>query len=802
MQDSSKKLLGGGTKTSDNQQDIILFKRTSEETVVENVSSENVLTGEIIIVTEPDKERIWTKNTDNEVVPLHSTYDGGEIESYLFINSNIDGGNIEINGEVVGTIENGMAVIPLDKVKEGDTISISGGKLPQKEPEYLFEVTEKQDKPLVDNNGLSSINLNDYIDNVISTKTTYSYSYPEDILFDYNSIEYSLNYIEDNQTTNVQYSYNPTTIGENLTVNQNEVVVTLTQEESNNTYDLSLIQSNGEKAEYTVNYNVEGATVLADEENVGTIKNETLTFEKWNDNIKESIQITFEGGVPNDLPQDEYTFVVTQLDSNFDENGETKQVSIDSNKKGSEWNHVTTVVNKNSSVTVEYEKEDVSGTVGYESTVLNGDGISVSGNSITFNENLTEANREGIIQFRQEESNKESNLNVTQNSGIKYSYTVNYNVEGATVLANGENVGTISNGTLSFNKWNNHAEDSYGITFSGGTPNSLPSTSYNFSVSPTSLSFEASGGTKNVTVNSNKNVPSWSHNTGTVSKNNSVTINYNQTSSNQTLGYTTSVSGSGISVNSNRITYANNTGGARSGSVTYKQNESSKSVRVSCNQKEADTGTVFYENPGTTGVFVAGTDYKLYTRQQWTSLSNKPEVNGVAYVTNNMKIIIAVVNTMDNATYQNHLRVWANGHGNYGTDRFSSYSSGYGKYNGYELTKYMVEHTSSSDIYTAPGFVWNSFKFPTGQHGYLPSIGECYELKDLMLQADHICDGYIAGLNYWTANDANDANAWFFIGQNQMFDMGTAFVEQEKLNITGGSTNPGLVVPWLKIDWK
>lgn len=793
---------GGGVKSFDNQQDIILFKRTPNETTVETVNPERILTGEIIVVTEPDKERIWTKNSGNEVVPLHSTYNGGEIEAYLFVNSNIDGGNVTVNGETVGTIVDGVASIPLDKVSPGDKISIEAGNLPTREPDYTFEVTEIQDKPIVSNNGLDTINLDDYIENIVSTKTSYAYSYPSEITFDYSNIQYSLDYIEEVQTTPIGYDYNPNIINENLTESIQNCTIVLTQHESNKTYELTLEQAEGVKSEYTINYNVEGATVLADGEDVGLISGQTLTFEKWNSNIKDTIQITFSGGVPISLPQDEYNFNVSQLNDNFSENGETKQVTVESDKTTYNWNHVTTTVKKDESVTVEYNLTNEGSNVNYSSTVLNGDGVNVSGNNITFNENLTESDREGNIQFIQNESNKEVTLSVRQNSGVKYNYTVNYNVEGATVLADGENVGAINNGSLVFEKWNNHAANSYSITFSGGTPDDLPSTAYNFSVNPTSLSFEASGGTKNVTVNSSKNVPSWSHNSGTVSRNNSVTITYEQSSSNQSLGYTTSTSGSGLSVSSNRITYANNSGDARNGTVTYTQNESRRTVRVSCSQKEADTGTVLYENPGTTGVFVAGTDYKLYTRQQWTSLSSKPEVNGVAYITNNMKVIIAVVNTMDDTTYQNHLRVWANGHGNYGTDRFSSYSSGYGKYNGYELTKHMVENTSSSDIYTAPGFVWNSFKFPTGHHGYLPSIGECYELKDLMLQANNICDGYIAGLNYWTANDASDANAWFFIGQNQMFDMGTAFVEQEKLNITGGATNPGLVVPWLKIDWK
>lgn len=189
----------------------------------------------------------------------------------------------------------------------------------------------------------------------------------------------------------------------------------------------------------------------------------------------------------------------------------------------------------------------------------------------------------------------------------KFTYTVNYNAEGATVLADGEEVGVISGGVLIFNKYGNDAKDSYSITFTGGTM-TKPEDFYTFTVNPTTLSFESGGGSQSVNVTSTLTTYSNSHATGTVSKNSSVTLQYNTTNQVTNVNYTGTASGTGLSVNGTNITFAANPNySTRSGSVTFTQNTSNKTATVTCNQaalslynytvySNCNGGTVYFNN--------------------------------------------------------------------------------------------------------------------------------------------------------------------------------------------------------------
>ena len=73
--------LGGGAKYSDNQVDRLLFKRSPSKSIItENLLPDDVLSGEMILSYETDKERLFIKNVDNKIVPIHNTFNAGEIE--------------------------------------------------------------------------------------------------------------------------------------------------------------------------------------------------------------------------------------------------------------------------------------------------------------------------------------------------------------------------------------------------------------------------------------------------------------------------------------------------------------------------------------------------------------------------------------------------------------------------------------------------------------------------------------------------------------------------------------------------
>ena len=93
---------------------------------------------------------------------------------------------------------------------------------------------------------------------------------------------------------------------------------------------------------------------------------------------------------------------------------------------------------------------------------------------------------------------------------------------------------------------------------------------YYFSVTPTSLSFVAGGETKAVTVTSYRKK----------------VINGVETSTQENVSWSATISGTGFTKNTDgsSITAANNTGAARSGSVSYTQTTSGKTASVSLSQ--------------------------------------------------------------------------------------------------------------------------------------------------------------------------------------------------------------------------
>ena len=63
---------------SNTLKDRILFKRSTED-VITNITSDKILTGEVVLINESGKERLWTKNSNNEIVPIHRILNGEEI---------------------------------------------------------------------------------------------------------------------------------------------------------------------------------------------------------------------------------------------------------------------------------------------------------------------------------------------------------------------------------------------------------------------------------------------------------------------------------------------------------------------------------------------------------------------------------------------------------------------------------------------------------------------------------------------------------------------------------------------------
>lgn len=145
-----------------------------------------------------------------------------------------------------------------------------------------------------------------------------------------------------------------------------------------------------------------------------------------------------------------------------------------------------------------------------------GAGFSSAGTSVTASQNNSLSSRSGTMTFTQSESGKTAKVTLSQAAGV----------EG----------------------WN-----------------------YTFNVTPTSLSFEATGGTRSVSVTSYRRQ----------------TINGSETGVQENVGYTSSISGTGFSSNGTLIKASNNTSTSpRSGSMTFIQTESGKIQHIALIQKE------------------------------------------------------------------------------------------------------------------------------------------------------------------------------------------------------------------------
>ena len=129
-----------------------------------------------------------------------------------------------------------------------------------------------------------------------------------------------------------------------------------------------------------------------------------------------------------------------------------------------------------------------------------------------------------------------------------------------------ENLGLTSRSDSNTLVTQNESGKTFKLTFTQAAASQ--SWSYGWSVSPTSMSFEATGGTKTFTVTSYKQELRNGHNYG-----NQIALAYTRANSG-------SVSGSGTSV-----TMGNNTStSTRSGTVTLTQAETNKKVTISCSQ--------------------------------------------------------------------------------------------------------------------------------------------------------------------------------------------------------------------------
>lgn len=473
--------------------------------------------------------------------------------------SDIDGANVYFDNEIVGSIIDGVCYIRVDKKVDSlkHTVKLQDGNVPETVVVYTF-------------NG-ATISVSANADSTL--EMTPSASYKDTTVYNYNSDVYNLNFADGAEvtinstpvTTRTQLTWTPTTynLTENFTEEARQFKVTLTQTESNKTCTITINQSAGVEYSYTVLSDIEGATVLANGENVGTIENGRCVFTKWNTHAAESYPITFNGGtlVPK---ANEYHLSNTVVPA-VSELGDTIDLSsyIKSTVRAYTPYSPTGDVTKDGSVTLNTKYTYKDSNTDY---TIDGD--------LVFDENQTTNKVTRTFTVTQTDSGKKISIVVTQNAGVKYTYTIKSNIEGATVKFGSETVGAINDGQLIVTKWNNHAAESYNVSFTGGTL--VPKeTEYTFTIKDVPIQ-SAEAGSVNLSsyITSNKKVYTPQRPTGAVKRNGNITLNTTYTSATSNVDYSPTT----ITVNENKTTNPVDY------SKTITQNESNKTVTAEFQQ--------------------------------------------------------------------------------------------------------------------------------------------------------------------------------------------------------------------------
>lgn len=517
--------------------------------------------------------------------------------NYYTINSDIEGADVIFDEEQIGVIEDGKFVYKIEeKIDTGShTVKVENGTLVNKDTIYYLSAKIALTIPA------SGGRYNFNTDNINSTKVTYTPSYPAQTTIEANTAV-DLNTVQTPTNSNVGFTPTYYDIAKNDTLAVKDHNVELTQDESGKKVTVTIKQDANVNVNYTVNSDIEGAEVQFSINNsdfipIGNITDGTLNFNILKTDTASTVYIKLVGGT---LPETKETYIFEAEDIDISAEAWSGKPTITSSK-GMTTYSMPAVKTLNNNVTTT--------TINAVSTQQDGVAVGYTPNdTISIEENKTTNAKQYTYDYTQNESGKTLRITIRQAAGVQYQYTVNYNVPNSIVLADGENVGTISNGSCTFVKWNSGAKDSYAISFTGGQMPASPATTYGFSVSPTSLSFSDKGETKSVTVTSTKTVYTNVHATGTVRKGQAVNLRYKTNSQVTNPTYTRSNSGTGLSGTGTSIRFAANPNKVqRSGSVTFTQTESNKTATVNCTQaakvaysytvnSNCEGGTVYFNN--------------------------------------------------------------------------------------------------------------------------------------------------------------------------------------------------------------
>ena len=169
-----------------------------------------------------------------------------------------------------------------------------------------------------------------------------------------------------------------------------------------------------------------------------------------------------------------------------------------------------------------------------------------------------------------------------------------------------------------------------------------------------------------------------------------------------------------------------------------------------------DTKKVLYNVPLTQGVYIQHINGSLYTTENWSAGGySNDEANGIAVLDSDKSFVVAKSGIHFSNT-------WASGYYSSvlieGIVTTTNRDAAIQDYSGNQNTKNIKEAISSEAINAAL-----NYRFPCGEKGYLPALGELfilYKYKDAFNVVAASLNGNTLANEYWSSTQATASMAW------------------------------------------
>lgn len=168
-----------------------------------------------------------------------------------------------------------------------------------------------------------------------------------------------------------------------------------------------------------------------------------------------------------------------------------------------------------------------------------------------------------------------------------------------------------------------------------------------------------------------------------------------------------------------------------------------------------ESGKVLYNALPPNGAYIQDIQGALYTIAEWNAAGyTSDKANGVAVIDDSAQFVIAKDELTEGAPWCANTSSVI-----FGVTQGGQESDALKDFAGKENTRVMLTQGQSGAAYWC-----NSYLFPNGKNGYLPSAGEwkrAYKYRSVVVEAMALIGG--ATLNrFWTSTQHSDTRAWWY----------------------------------------